>query len=454
MPAAAYQSPQERRAAGKALREAVPRRSHAGWKAPADRADPIDLLIASNHGRVPELIPIRHQRMLQSAFAFYRGSAAIMAADLARTPVSGIRVQACGDCHLVNFGAFKRPERRLIFDINDFDETLPAPWEWDVKRLAASFVVAGHHIKSSPGECAEAATAAVRAYREQMAQFARMRQIEVWYHRAEVEELVNNVRSKSHQQLLRSGIEKARKRGIVDHDFPRLAENSATPRIKDNPPLIFHPPRQQTAEFHDMIAAALKLYRESLPEHCRMLIDRFKLCDVAIKIVGVGSVGTTCAIGLFMAADDDPLFLQFKEARASVLEPYAGASIYQNHGQRVVAGQRLMQSAGDMLLGWTHGEMRGRDFYVRQLRDMKIVPLIERMNAKILAGYGARCGQVLAQAHARSGDAATISGYLGTKDIFEHAITQFALDYADQNDKDYKSMQEAVNTGRIEAASP
>jgi uncharacterized protein (DUF2252 family) len=376
-----------------------------------------------------------------------------MAADLARTPASGIRVQACGDCHLVNFGAFATAERRLIFDINDFDETLRAPWEWDVKRLAASFVVAGRHIGLSPGECAEAAATMVRSYREQMAQFARMRQIEVWYHRAEVEELVANIRSRAHQQLLRARIEKARKRGVVDHDFPKLAENSATPRIKDNPPLIFHAPRQQTREFQDTITAALQLYRESLPEHCRILIDRFKLCDVAVKVVGVGSVGTTCAIGLFMAADNDPLFLQFKEARASVLEPYAGASAYRNHGQRVVAGQRLMQSAGDMLLGWTHGEMRGRDFYVRQLRDMKIAPMVELMNAKILAGYGARCGQVLAQAHARSGDAAMISGYLGTKGVFDHAITQFGLDYADQTENDYQAMKEAIRNGRIEAAS-
>jgi uncharacterized protein (DUF2252 family) len=392
--------------------------------------------------------------MLQSAFAFFRGGAAIMAADLARTPVSGIRVQACGDCHLVNFGAFATPERRLIFDINDFDETLPAPWEWDVKRLAASFVVAGRHIGLSQDECTEAATSMVRSYREQMAQYARMRQMDVWYERADIEQMAANVRSKSYQQLVRSRIEKARKQGIVDHDFPKLVENRSPPRNKDNPPLIFHSPRQQTGEFQDTIAAALQLYRASLPDHCRMLIDRFKLCDIAVKVVGVGSVGTTCAIGLFMAADDDPLFLQFKEARASVLEPYAGASTYRNHGQRVVAGQRLMQSASDMLLGWTHGDMRGRDYYLRQLKDMKIAPTIELMNAKILAGYGARCGQVLARAHARSGDAAMISGYLGTKDVFDNAITQFALDYADQTENDYKAMVEAVRNGRLEAASP
>jgi uncharacterized protein (DUF2252 family) len=377
-----------------------------------------------------------------------------MAADLARTPASGIRVQACGDCHLVNFGAFATSGRRLIFDINDFDETLPAPWEWDVKRLTASFVAAGRHIGLRQGDCAEAATSVVRSYREQMAQYARMRQMDIWCHRAGVEELPANVRSGALRQLERSRIEKARKQGVFDHDFPKLVSNSSTPRIKDNPPLIFHSGRQQTREFQDTMATALQLYRESLPEHCRILIDRFRLCDVAVKVVGVGSVGMTCAIGLFMAADNDPLFLQFKEARASVLEPYAGASIYRNHGQRVVAGQRLIQSASDMLLGWTHGGMRGRDFYVRQLKDMKIAPMIEVMNANLLAGYGTRCGQVLAQAHARSGDAAMISGYLGTKAVFDDAITQFALDYADQTENDYKAMKEAVRNGRIEAASP
>ncbi len=448
---ALYLTPAERRAAGKALRESVPRSSHAGWSAPSDRADPIDLLAASNQGRLPELIPIRHERMAQSAFAFYRGAAAIMAADLARTPASGIRVQACGDCHLLNFGAFATPERRLIFDINDFDETLPAPFEWDVKRLAASSVVAGRHIGLSKGECAEAAAAVVRAYREQMAQFAEMRQLDIWYHRGDADKFVAEMRDKKRQKFLLSRIEKARKQGIIDHDFPRLAENTGTPRIKDNPPLIFHAQRQLSDEFRGAINEAIELYKKSLPDHCRALIERFKLCDVAIKVVGVGSVGTTCAVGLFMAADDDPLFLQFKEAGASVLEPYAGASLYPNHGQRVVAGQRLMQSAGDMLLGWTHGGMRGRDFYVRQLRDMKIAALIGDMNPDVFTNYGIRCGQVLAQAHARSGQAAAISGYLGTKDVFDAAVADFAADYADQNERDYKMFVRALSDGHLEA---
>lgn len=451
--AAIYQTPEERRVAGKALREAVPRRSHSGWKPAADRADPIDLLLASNQGRLPDLIPIRHARMAQSVFAFFRGSAAIMAADLARTPASGIRVQACGDCHLLNFGAFATPERRLIFDINDFDETLPAPFEWDVKRLAASFVVAGRHIGLTLDGGADAAAAVVRAYREQMALFARMRQLEIWYHRGDADQFVAEMRDKKHQKFVRARIEKARRQGMVDHDFPKLAENHGPPRIKDNPPLIFHTEGQRSPEFQDAMNAAVELYRQSLPDHCRALLDRFKLCDAAVKVVGVGSVGTTCAIGLFMAADDDPLFLQFKEARASVLEPYAGASAYRNNGQRVAAGQRLMQSAGDMLLGWTHGEMRGRDFYVRQLRDMKIAPLVGEMNPRVFRNYGIRCGQILAQAHARSGGAAEISGYLGTKDIFDTAVAQFAIDYADQADRDYKLFVKAVRDGRVETAS-
>lgn len=447
-----YQTPAQRCAAGKALRETVPRSSHAGWQASPGRADPIDLLAASNQGRLPELIPIRHERMAQSAFGFFRGAAAIMAADLARTPASGIRVQVCGDCHLLNFGAFATPERRLIFDINDFDETLPAPFEWDVKRLAASSVVAGRHIGLSKGQCAEAAAAVVRAYREQMAQFAEMRELEIWYHRGDAEKFVAEMRDKKRQKFLLSRIEKARKQGIIDHDFPRLAENTGTPRIKDNPPLIFHAQRQLGDEFRDAMNEAIELYKKSLPDHCRALIDRFKLCDVAIKVVGVGSVGTACAIGLFMASDDDPLFLQFKEARASVLEPYAGASIYPNHGQRVVAGQRLMQSAGDMLLGWTHGGMRGRDFYIRQLRDMKIAPLIGDMNPGVFRNYGIRCGQVLAQAHARSGQAAAISGYLGTRDVFDAAVADFAADYAEQNERDYKVFVKALRDGRLETS--
>ncbi len=451
---APYQSPEQRRAAGKALREAVPRRSHAGWTAPADRADPIELLIASNHGRLPHLVPIRHGRMLPSAFAFFRGAAAIMAADLARTPSSGIRVQACGDCHLLNFGGFATPERRLIFDINDFDETLPAPFEWDVKRLAASFAVAGRQLGLDRDGCAGAAAAVVGAYREQMAQFARMRQLEIWYHRGDADQFVAEMQDKRHQKFLRTRIEKARRRGAYDHDFPRLAENSGSiPRIKDNPPLIFHSERQRSREFQEAMSTALELYRRSLPDHCRALFERFQLCDVALKVVGVGSVGTTCAVALFMAAENDPLFLQFKEARASVLEPYAGPSAYPNHGQRVAAGQRLMQSAGDMLLGWTHGDMRGRDFYVRQLRDMKIAPLVHEMKPLVFRNYGVRCGQVLAQAHARSGGAPEISGYLGTKDTFDTAVAQFALDYADQTERDYKLFVKAVREGHLQAAS-
>src|SRR5208282_1918636 len=309
-----YRTAAERRAEGKALRETVPREDHGGWKAPKDRRDPIDLILASNEGRMPDLVPIRHGRMLQSPFAFYRGTAALMAADLAHTAVSGPRVQACGDAHLMNFGAFATPERNVIFDINDFDETLPAPWEWDLKRLAASVVVAGRHLRLSDNESARASIATVRSYREHIADYASMRALEVWYDRIDIERVIKEMPSEEARERAEQRVEKTRSRNVPEHDYPKLVEHhGSTPRIKDNPPLIFHPTAKQApglkAGYHEGLAA----YRESLAEHVRVLFDRFHFCDLAIKAVGVGSVGTFCAIGLFLAADD-PLFLQAKEA--------------------------------------------------------------------------------------------------------------------------------------------
>ena len=448
---ALYRSPAERRAEGKRLRDAVPRAGHSGWKPPRKRRDPVEVVLAANEGRLLDLVPIRHGRMMKSPFDFYRGTAAIMAADLAHTPSSGLRVQACGDAHLSNFGAFATPERNVIFDVNDLDETLPAPWEWDVKRLTASVVLAGRHIQLKQSEAAAAARAAVRSYREHMAEYAFMKALEVWYDKIDLERLMSHVDNKKAQARIQQRVEKARERSVAEHDFPKLAEQlGSTPLIKDNPPLIFHLPEMKEEMESGNIPEAWARYHESLPEHIRVLFDRFHLCDMAMKVVGVGSVGTMCLIALYMAGDDDPLFLQIKEAMASVLEPYAGKSLHSNHGQRVVEGQRLMQSASDSFLGWTQGR-RGRHFYVRQLRDMKLSPIIEGFDAEILQGYAEACGWALARAHARSGDAAMISGYMGSSVIFDEAICDFAVDYADQAERDHKAFVKAVREGRVEA---
>lgn len=449
---APYSSPAERRAAGKALREAVPRAEHSGWKHPKERTDPVEIILAANEGRLPELLPIRHGRMAQSPFAFYRGSAALMAADLAHTPTSGLRVQACGDAHLSNFGAFATPERGVIFDVNDLDETLPAPWEWDLKRLTASVVLAGRHIQLKQSESARAARAAVRSYREHMAEYAFMKALDVWYDRIDLQRLIDSMPDEATRASMEQQLARGRARTVAEHDFPKLAEHvGSTPRIKDNPPLIFHHPDVKEQEGSEELKAAWADYRESLLWSIRVLFDRFHLCDMALKVVGVGSVGTACLIALYMAADDDPLFLQIKQANASVLEPYAGKSLFSNHGQRVVVGQRLMQSASDIFLGWTQGKL-GRHFYVRQLRDVKISVDVDAMDDVVLRRYAGACGWALARAHARSGDAAMISGYMGSGGIFDEAICEFAGDYADQAECDHKAFVKAIREGRVQAA--
>jgi uncharacterized protein (DUF2252 family) len=438
---------EERIAAGKALREAVPRESHSEWKPATNRRDPIEILQDQDKSRVPFLLPIRYGRMLQSPFAFLRGSAAVMAGDLARTPVSGLRVQVCGDCHLVNFGGFATPERNILFDINDFDETLPAPWEWDVKRLAASFIVAGRNNGLSDADSRAATREMVRTYRTQMAAFAQMRVLEVWYAKLDLETILSQMKDVEWAKRIRASVEKAKSRSVAEYEFPKMTEQKeGAPVIKDSPPLIYHPP----ASFDQQIVLnALDLYRNALHGDRRFLFDRYRYYDIAIKVVGVGSVGTLCTVVLFMASPNDPLFLQIKEANPSVLEPYAGKSRYDNHGERVVTGQRLMQSASDIFLGWTMSES-GRHFYVRQLRDMKLKPVVESYNAARLSGYGRATGWTLARAHARSGDAAMISGYLGKGDIFDQAIEKFAVSYADQTERDHEALANAVRSGRIE----
>ena len=448
-----FASPAERRDKGKERRDAVPRDAHRRWKRPKDRRDPIDVLDESNVGRQQQLVPIRFGRMMQSPFAFYRGSAAIMASDLATTPQSGIRVQACGDAHLSNFGGFAMPERRVIFDINDFDESLPGPWEWDVKRLAASIVVAGRHIRLSESDSVRAVKAAVRSYRERMADYAQMAALDVWYDTIDVDRFLAEMETEETRERVEERLKKVREKDTPEFLFPKLVRHKgAIPTIADDPPLIFHP----TADIAPGMATGYKQgfasYRASLAEHVRSLFDRYQFCDLAMKVVGVGSVGTQCAIALFMAADDDPIFLQIKEANASVLEPYAGASLHSNHGQRVVAGQRLMQSASDLFLGWGKGANE-RHFYVRQLRDMKTSAIIEDFNAGDLRAYGRVCGWALSRAHARSGDAAEIAGYIGSSEVFDDAICDFSVAYADQTERDYSVFVKAVRQGRIKAAT-
>ena len=448
-----YQPRTARAAAGKDLRSSVPRASHRVWTPPEDRRDPVDVLIESNVGRLPELIPIRFGRMLVSPFTFFRGAAAMMAADLAKTPATGLRVQACGDCHLLNFGVFATPERNLVFDINDFDETLPAPWEWDIKRLATSFVLAGRDNRFAANDSRSSAAAVVRAYRERLAELVEMPTLDVWYSKIDALKWIEGTADPELRALREKRIKKAQARTALDHEYPNLVEETGCrPRIKDDPQYIYHQADTASDEFQQAIAEALQNYRDTLPHDRRVLYDRYQCVDVAMKVVGVGSVGTVCGVALLLAEDDDPLFLQFKQATAAVLEPYAGKSLYENHGQRVVVGQRLMQSASDIFLGWTIGRV-GRSFYLRQLRDAKVKPMVETFKPKHMVEFAGFCGQALAHTHARSGDAAMLSGYLGNADNFDEAIADFAIAYADQTERDHTALTDAVRSGKIEAVS-
>jgi uncharacterized protein (DUF2252 family) len=435
---------------GKSLREKCPRPSHARWKAPRDRPDPLQLLEQSNEGRIPGLIPIRYGRMVRAPFTFYRGAALNMAADLAGTPVSGLRVQACGDCHLLNFGAYATPERRLVFDINDLDETLPAPWEWDVKRLAASFVLACRNNGFSQRDARDAVLACVRTYRERMAEYSDMPALEVWYASIDVDKLAATIEDQEAGGRVVKRMSGARARSVLEKDFPKLAAGTGqAPTIKDNPPLIYHLSGKGNEDLLARSREAFAGYRESLQDDRRVLLDRYEVKDFAVKVVGVGSVGTFCAVVLLMASEKDPLFLQVKEARPSVLEAYAGKSIYPNHGQRVVNGYRVMQSASDIFLGWTKGKL-GLHLYVRQLKDMKIGAQTELFSRGWMVEYAQFCGWALARSHARSGEPAQISGYLGKSDAFDKAIAAFASAYADQSERDHAVLKKAVRSGRVE----
>jgi uncharacterized protein (DUF2252 family) len=370
-----------------------------------------------------------------------------MAFDLAGTPTTGIRVQACGDCHLLNFGAFATPERNLVFDLNDFDETIPAPWEWDLKRLAVSFVVAARDNQLSDDDGRSAVLECVSSYREHLRDCSRMRPLEVWYQRLDAETLINAAPGADERKFRRQIAKRARER-VIENLFPKIATRvGGRHRLVDQPPVLFHPSEKNAeAHFHEAVAD----YRESLSQERRVLLDRYRLEDVAMKVVGIGSVGTRCYIALFFSEDGHPLVLQFKEAVRSVLEPHAGASLYDNQGQRVVVGQRLLQSSSDIFLGWVRGR-RGHDFFVRQLRDMKMSMPVDGFSATQLRRYARICGWTLARAHAKSGDAATISGYLGKSDAFDRALGEFALAYADQTRKDHAALLKAIRSGRVEA---
>jgi uncharacterized protein (DUF2252 family) len=435
---------------GKSLRDKCPRASHAAWQPPPDRPDPIVLLEKSSEGRIPQLIPVRYGRMIQTPFTWYRGAALNMAADLAHTPATGLRVQTCGDAHLLNFGVYATPERRAIFDVNDLDETLPGPWEWDVKRLAASFVLACRNNGFGEDVARDAALSCVRSYRERMAEYSDMRKLDLWYAAIEFEKLIATIQDEEARKRATKRLEKARSRSVLEHDFPELVHTTGlAPTIKENPPLIYHW-RELGSEAHmEVFKNAFARYRETLTEHRRMLLDHFQLMDTAIKVVGVGSVGTWCAVILLMASDKDPLFLQVKEARPSVLEAFAGKSAHPNHGQRVVVGCQLMQSASDIFLGWTEG-YAGRHFYIRQLKDMKIKMLVDVFTQSVMLQYADVCGWCLARAHARSGEPAKISGYLGKSDTFDKAVAEFSVAYSDQSERDHETLIKAVRAGKLE----
>ncbi len=453
----------ERAARGKAARARAPRSSHALFEPAQRRPDPTKLLERQAETRVPELVPIRYGRMLVSPFTFYRGAAMIMASDLATTPHSGLTVQCCGDAHLSNFGVFASPERQLVFDLNDFDETLPGPWEWDVKRLAASMLIAAQSNGFPVKDQERIVLDTVEEYRTAIAQFAAMKNLEVWYAHLDIESRLRELGSQLHARTVKRGeksLAKARTKDSMSA-FSKLTHVvDGEARIVAEPPLIV--PLEDLAEgrerdeMFDGLHELLRSYRATLEHDRRVLLEEFRLTDFARKVVGVGSVGTRAWIALLLGRDgSDPLFLQLKEAEASVLEDFLAPSEFDNHGERVVTGQRLMQAASDIFLGWLHVEEgldgQARDFYARQLKDWKGSAEIEQMIPKGLAAYGRLCGWTLARAHARSGDRIAIAAYLGKGSTFDRAIVEFSQAYAEQNERDYKALTKAVESGRITA---
>ncbi|MHA7207849.1 DUF2252 domain-containing protein [Arthrobacter sp. MDT1-65] len=467
-----HRTVEERAATGKRHRESTPLSCHTGWVPAPDRADPVALLEEQNLTRDQDLVPVRHGRMLVSPFTFYRGAARIMSADLKDTPRAGLVTQLCGDAHLSNFGVFASPERRLLFDLNDFDETLPGPFEYDVKRMAASFTIAARNNAFTRNDAREVTLTAVRAYREAMLRFARMRTLDIWYARLSDEELREAIdlsvatqkgkaltKARGMGKAARKNIGRARTRDSLQA-LAKLAERvDGTYRIVSQPPLIV-PARDlgrsfgmSADEVEQVIREQLRSYRATLPQDRRQLLERFEVVDVARKVVGVGSVGTRAFIVLLQGRDQqDPLFLQVKEATRSVLEDHLQESRFHQPGERVVQGQRMMQAASDIFLGWTKGVQENRYLYWRQLRDMKGSAVVEGMDPLGMTFYANACGWTLARAHARSGDPVAIAAYLGKRGTFDHSIADFSERYADQNERDYQSFADAVRSGRLEAA--
>lgn len=436
---------------GKSLRNKAPRTSQAEWSANSNRPDPVEILIESSKGREAHLVPIRYGRMLKSPFAFYRGAAGIMTADLAQTPSTGVYVQSCGDCHLMNFGSYATPERQIAFDINDFDETHPAPWEWDLKRLAASFVIAALHNGISRSEAKDIAITCVESYREHTNEYAQLTPLQIWYSNISVDDVFKMAKSEQAKKRFSKQLEKAKNKSLTGEDYPKLTKvDNGKVSITDNPPLIYHRKDVDAEKYFREVEASFQQYAETLGPEKRILFDQYKFVDIATKVVGVGSVGRLCGISLRMSADNEPLFLQVKEAVTSVLEPYTRKSIFKNNGQRVVHGQKMMQAATDIFLGWGVG-LTGRHFYVRQLRDMKIKPLVEVFEDETMLDYAKLCGWTLARAHARSGKSDIINGYLGTSNKFADAIASFSMLYAEQNQKDFAALKKAVAAGKLEA---
>ncbi|MEU2913466.1 DUF2252 domain-containing protein [Streptomyces massasporeus] len=455
-------TPEERVARGKAARSTTPRSSHADFSPPPKRPDPVETIEKQSATRVPELVPIRYGRMTEAPFRFYRGAAAIMAADLAETPRSGIRVQCCGDAHMLNFRLLASPERRLMFDINDFDETLPGPWEWDVKRLAASLVIAGRANGFSAKQRASVVRAAVRSYRERMRMLAGMGNLDVWYTHFDADELQQQFAPKADARR-RDRWERTRERARA-HDTLQVFEKlthvvDGRRQIASDPPLLIRLedllPKLERDALKKEISRLVERYGQTLQTDRRFLLESYRVADVARKVVGVGSVGTRCWIILLLGKDDeDPLFLQAKEADESILAPYVGGSEFATQGERVVAGQRLMQATSDIFLGWERVlgiDGRQRDFYVRQLRDWKGIAVAESLSPKVMTLFGTLCGATLARAHARSGDRIAIAAYLGGGDVFDRSLATFAELYADQNEKDHQALVDAVKSGRVKA---
>jgi len=436
----------EKYAIGKELRSKTNRSEHSVWTAPRNRPSVKQMIELSNYDRLPDLIPVRHYRMSGSPFVFYRATASIMARDLSQTASSGIIVQTCGDCHLMNFGGFATPERHIVIDINDFDETLPGHWEWDVKRLAVSFALAGREKKFSKSSSDDLVMELVAGYQTAMNEFANMSFLDLWYMKFDMEEIAREQKDGEVKERLEKTLAKGRKQTHDKVFYKMTSDNMGKFSITEQPPLILHPFNLE--ESMEMIKMFFEQYKGTMQPDRRLLFDQYHITDVALKVVGVGSIGTRCFIALMLNDNQEPLFLQVKEARQSVLEPYIKPSPYQHHGERIVQGQRLMQSASDIFLGWSTGP-QGRHFYIRQLRDKKIAPNVETMNKDLLTTYARFCGRVLAKAHCKTNQGAFICGYIGKGDSFAKAVTNFANLYADQTERDFEEFVKAVRDGGL-----